>query len=281
VIHHLSVDGVSWRILVPDLAAAWAAIASGGLPALPERGTSFRGWAQRLAGHARESTRVDELGSWRRLLAAPALRLVDGELDRGRDVVGTAGHLTLTLPEAVTGPLLTRVASAFHAGINDVLLTALAVAAVQWCRRRGRGVGSAVMVDLEGHGREEIFADVDLSRTVGWFTSLYPVRLDVGGVDLAEALSGGAALGRALKLVKEQLHAVADNGLGYGQLRYLNAETAAQLSGMGRRTGRRSLASTIWAGLPGLAAATGVRLRKLCRWAGAATLGWRWGTALR
>ena len=80
----------------------------------------------------------------------------------------------------------------------------------------------AVLLDLEGHGREEIFADVDLSRTVGWFTSLFPVRLDPGALDLDEALAGGAALGRALKLIKEQLRALPDNGLGYGLLRYLN-----------------------------------------------------------
>ena len=88
-----------------------------------------------------------------------------------------------------------------------------------------------MLLDLEGHGREEMFADVDLSRTVGWFTSLFPVRLDPGALDLDEALAGGPALGRALKLIKEQLRAVPDNGLGYGLLRYLN-----------RRDRRRELA---------------------------------------
>ena len=122
--------------------------------------------------------------------------------------------------------------AAFHCGINDVLLTGLVLAVARWCRRRGRGAGTAVLIDLEGHGREEIFADVDLSRTLGWFTSLYPVRLDPGALDLAEALAGGAALGRALKIIKQQLHAVADKGLGYGLLRYLNAETALQLAGL-------------------------------------------------
>ena len=120
--------------------------------------------------------------------------------------------------------MLTRVPAAFHGGINDVLLTGLAVAIADWCRRRGRGASPAVLLDLEGHGREEIFADVDLSRTVGWFTSLFPVRLDLGGLDLEEALAGGAALGRALKRIKEQLRALPDNGLGYGVLRYLNPQ---------------------------------------------------------
>ena len=82
---------------------------------------------------------------------------------------------------------------------------------------------------LEGHGREELFPDVDLSRTVGWFTSLFPIRLDPGAIDLDEALAGGLSLGRALKTIKEQLHAVPDNGIGYGLLRYLNPQTGAQL----------------------------------------------------
>ena len=234
-IHHFSVDGVSWRILVPDLAAAWAAIAGGEEPSLAPRGTSFRRWAHRLAEEARDTKRIGELSFWRGMLSEPSVSLVDGSLDPARDVIGTAGHLTLTLPASLTGALLTRVPAAFHGGINDVLLTGLVVAIADWCRRRGRGAGhagQAVLVDLEGHGREEIFADVDLSRTVGWFTSLYPMRLDAGGLDLDEAISGGPALGRALKLIKEQLRALPDHGLGYGLLRYLNPETASQLSGL-------------------------------------------------
>src|SRR5262249_62196628 len=109
-------------------------------------------------------------------------------------------------------------------------------ALAQWCRRRGRGAGAGVVVDAEGHGREEVWSDIDLSRTVGWFTSLYPVRLDVGGGDVEEALAGGAGLGRALKLIKEQLRAVPGNGLGYGLLRYFNPRTG---SGLGRVWGRQ------------------------------------------
>ncbi len=229
-IHHLSVDGVSWRILLPDLSAAWEALVRGEPPALPARGTSFRHWAQRLAAHAQDEERVAELPFWRGMLGAPSVSLADGALDATRDRAGTAGHLTLTLDAGQTGALLTRVPAAFHGGINDVLLSALAVALAQWCRRRGRGSGQAVLVDLEGHGREEVFTDVELSRTVGWFTSLYPVRLDAGGIDLADAMAGGAALGRALKSIKEQLRAIRDNGLGYGLLRYLNDETGAQLA---------------------------------------------------
>ena len=234
--HHLAVDGVSWRILVPDLAAAWASIAAGRPVELSPRGTSFRRWAQRLSSHAQDASVTGELGFWRGMLSKPAGSLVAGSLDPGRDVTGTAGHLTLTLPSGLTQALLTRVPAAFHGGIDDVLLTGLAVAVADWRRRQDRGadtgLGShAVLLDVEGHGREEVFADVDLTRTVGWFTSLYPVRLDPGLLDLEEALSGGATLGRALKTIKEQLRAVPRKGLGYGLLRYLNGATSEQLAG--------------------------------------------------
>ena len=127
-----------------------------------------------------------------------------------RDIGARAGRLTLRLPASVTEALLTRTGAVFHAGINDVLLTGLVLAVLNWCRRRRRGTETAVLIDIEGHGREEIFADVDLSRTLGWFTSLFPMRLDAGALELAEALRGGPALGRAVKSIKEQMHAVTD-----------------------------------------------------------------------
>ena len=237
-IHHLAVDGVSWRILVPDLASAWASVAAGKAIVLPERGTSFRRWAERLSAHARDAGVTEELSFWSAMQSEPSLLLAQDRLDPARDTLGRAGHLTLTLPSAVTQALLTRVPAAFHGGINDVLLTGLALAVADWCRRHVQGAGAstrgashAVLLDLEGHGREEVFGDVDLTRTVGWFTSLYPVRLDPGRLDLDEALAGGAALGRALKTIKEQLRAVPGKGLGYGLLRYLNDATAGQLAG--------------------------------------------------
>src|SRR5262249_31403367 len=157
---------------------------------------------------------VGELSFWSEQLSAPSLSLVDGSLDPARDTMGTAGRLTLTLPVALAQALLTRGPAAFHCGIQHVLVTGRGLAVSRG--GGGRGGGAGVVVDVEGHGREEVWSDIDLSRTVGWFTSLYPVRLDVGGLDVEEALGGGAALGRALKRIKEQLRAVPGNGLGYG-----------------------------------------------------------------
>nr|ARU08074.1 MlcL [uncultured bacterium] len=204
VAHHLVVDGVSWRVLLPDLALAWQG------EELAPVGTSVRRWAQRLTELARRSS---ELGLWTEILGDPEPVLGSRALDPSRDNASTARHLTTTLPEDVTGDILTTVPSAFHAEINDVLLATFAVAFDEWR-------GGSVLIDLEGHGREEHLLDnVDLSRTVGWFTNLYPVRLDPGTGDI----------GDALKRIKEQLRAVPDKGMGYGLLRYLNPGTAARL----------------------------------------------------
>ncbi|MET9969164.1 amino acid adenylation domain-containing protein, partial [Streptomyces sp. NPDC006356] len=119
---------------------------------------------------------------------------------------------------------------------NDGLLAALALALAKW--RSGRGVSeSSALIRLEGHGREEeVVPGADLSRTVGWFTSMFPVRLDVAGFSVDEALAGGPAAGGVLKAVKEQLRAIPDKGVGFGLLRHLNPSTAPQLaeSGMGQ-----------------------------------------------
>ncbi|MBO0782150.1 MAG: hypothetical protein J2P37_25305, partial [Ktedonobacteraceae bacterium] len=229
-IHHLAVDGVSWRILVPDIRQAWEAVAAGRQPELGAKSSSFRRWAAKLTAEAQDLARLEELPLWIEMLSEPARLLSDGTLDATRDTVGEAQHLTLRLAASTTAALLTTVPAAFHGGINDALLTALAVAVARW--RRSRGESNAVLIDLEGHGREEIFNDIDLSRTVGWFTTIFPVRLDPGALDLEEAIGGGRAIGRALKVIKEQLRRLPDGGLGYGLLRYLNPETGAVLAGL-------------------------------------------------
>ena len=235
-IHHLAVDGVSWRILVPDLAAAFEAIAAGRPPELEPCGTSFRRWAQGLSAAAREAGRLEELSYWKATLSECDRWPGDESLEPVEGTIASVRQITLRLPAEVTAPLLTTVPGVFHGRVNDVLLTALVVAVAGWRRRRaqGKGTSNAVLIDLEGHGREEqLFEGVDLTRTVGWFTSLFPVRLDAGALDLEEALEGGAALGQAFKRIKEQLRRVPDGGLGYGLLRYLNPETAPGLSGLG------------------------------------------------
>ncbi|WP_197093714.1 non-ribosomal peptide synthetase [Nonomuraea sp. SBT364] len=231
VLHHLVVDGVSWRILLPDLHAAWAALAAGEPVELDPVPSSFRRWARLLREKAGEPARVAQLPFWTRVLGTPDPALGRRPLDPAHDTADRTSELTVALPAEVTEPLLTSVPAAFHGRVNDVLLTALGLAVTQWRARRSAAPG-AVLLDLEGHGREDIAEGVDLSRTVGWFTSLFPVAVDPGAVDWAAVRAGGPAVGEAMKRVKEQLRAVPENGIGFGMLRHLNADTATRLAGL-------------------------------------------------
>ncbi|WNM31472.1 amino acid adenylation domain-containing protein [Streptomyces sp. Li-HN-5-11] len=225
VVHHLAVDGVSWRILVPDLASAWAAISQGRTPKLPPVGTSFRRWSALLGEEARRPQRAAETALWHRMLTAPRTPLGARPVDPARDTAATTRSLRLTLPPETTGPLLGSVPAVFGTGAQDVLLTGLALALAdrQGCRH--------ILVDVEGHGREELAPGLDLSRTVGWFTSLYPVHLDLADIDTADALAAGPAAGAAVRHVAERLRELPDHGLGFGLLRHLNPDTAPGLSG--------------------------------------------------
>jgi amino acid adenylation domain-containing protein/non-ribosomal peptide synthase protein (TIGR01720 family) len=230
VLHHLVVDGVSWRILLPDFAAAWHDVRTGKAPELPGVATSVRRWTYALLAEASTVMRMAELPLWQRMLEGPDPVLGSRALDPTVDVQATMDHIGVRLPVSVTGALLTAVPVAFHGGVNDGLLAGLALAVAQW--RRARGVAeSPVLIQLEGHGREEeIVLGADLSRTVGWFTSMFPVRLDIADADLDEAFAGGPAAGTVMKAVKEQLLSIPDKGIGFGLLRYLNEETAAVLA---------------------------------------------------
>jgi amino acid adenylation domain-containing protein/non-ribosomal peptide synthase protein (TIGR01720 family) len=228
-LHHMVVDGVSWRILLPDLAGAAAALSRGNEVNLPKAGTPFRLWAARLAADANTPRRMDELGYWRNLLQRSGVKIFPQKLDPQRDTWAAARQLSFELECGVTSGLLTLV-PAFHARLNDLLIACLAVAVLKAFEGQGSGTGMALLVDVESHGREEIFAGMDLSRTVGWFTSMFPVRLDLAGHDLGSAELRGSALARAVKKIKEDLRGPADNGLGYGLLRYLNGETSRELA---------------------------------------------------
>ncbi|MBD3009883.1 non-ribosomal peptide synthetase [Streptomyces sp. 5-10] len=228
-VHHLVVDGVSWRILLPDLAVAWEAVRKGRTPELQPVGTSLRRWSQALLDEAARPERIAELSGWRHRLADAPAPMAELTLDPDRDLTRTLRTIALSLPADITSNLLTRLPALFNASVNDVLLTGLTLAVADWRRRRFGGPTRGLLVDLEGHGREEIVEHAELSRTVGWFTSVYPVRLDPGRVAWGEVWTGGAALGDILARVKEQLRSIPDNGVGYGLLRHLNPDTAPSL----------------------------------------------------
>ncbi|WP_210589233.1 non-ribosomal peptide synthetase [Streptomyces sp. GESEQ-35] len=229
VLHHFAVDGVSWRVLLPDLAEAWQHVRDGRTPELAPVGTSARRWSHALVEEARSAERAGELALWRSIVTGPDPVLGSRPLDPAVDTVSTIEYVHMDLPPVATEALLTALPAAYRCGVNDGLLAALALATAKW--RRQRGVNeSSLLLRLEGHGREETAVPgADLSRTVGWFTSMFPVRLDVAGVDLDDALHSGRAAGAAVKAVKEQLLAVPDKGIGYGLLRYLNPPTGEVL----------------------------------------------------
>ncbi|WP_159851114.1 non-ribosomal peptide synthetase [Nocardia sp. CY41] len=222
--HHLVIDGVSWRILVPDLVAAWAQVSAGNTPVLAETGTSMRRWAHALIEEAHSERRHAESAYWHDVLAEPDPLIGGRELDPAIDNTGTLRIVEREVSTEVTTALLTTLPGLFQGSVNDTLLATLALALVRW-----RDTEPTALLRLEGHGRqEEVVPGVDLSRTIGWFTSIYPVRLDLAGIDLDDALSGGPALGDAIRAVKHQLLAVPDKGIGFGLLRYLDPETARQ-----------------------------------------------------
>ncbi|MFF3750433.1 amino acid adenylation domain-containing protein [Streptomyces sp. NPDC002018] len=225
VAHHLVVDGVSWRILLPDLRAACEAAAEGRAAEPGAVGTSFRRWAALLESQARHAERAAELDGWRTVLGAGDAPIGARALDPTRDTAATLERHVWTVPAPHAQVIVGRTPGVFHCGVHEVLLATLAAAVVEW----RLGTDHDVLVDIEGHGRQAV-SGVDLSRTVGWFTSVHPVRLDLADIDVEDALAGGPAAGALLKAVKEQARAVPGDGLGYGLLRHLNPGTAPVLA---------------------------------------------------
>ncbi|NEB43151.1 amino acid adenylation domain-containing protein, partial [Streptomyces sp. SID339] len=224
IAHHLVVDGVSWRVLVPDLRAACEAVAAGRTPRLDPVGTSFRRWSELLTAQATDESRLAELPDWLTLLGEHRRPLAGRALDPHVDTSRTLRRRSWTVPPEQVETLVGRAPAAFHCGVHEVLLATLAGAVTHW----RPDTASGLLLDIEGHGREPIDG-TDLLRTVGWFTSAHPVRIEVTGTDLDDAMAGGRAAGTLVKAVKEQVRAVPGDGLGYGLLRHLNPRTAPVL----------------------------------------------------
>jgi amino acid adenylation domain-containing protein/non-ribosomal peptide synthase protein (TIGR01720 family) len=217
VAHHLVMDGVSWRILMDDLPLVYDQLRRGAPVQLPPKATSFRYWAKRLVEYAQTESLRAELPHWLALAEQPAsAKSSEGaksskgalpvDYPGGANREASARQVTVSLDPEETQSLLQDVPGVYRTEINDVLVAALTQAIAGWT-----GV-PALLLELEAHGREAILDDVDISRTVGWFTSLYPVLL---------RLPPAAGPGEALKSIKEQLRRVPGRGLGYGLLRYL------------------------------------------------------------
>ncbi|AZN51610.1 amino acid adenylation domain-containing protein [Pseudomonas aeruginosa] len=215
VIHHLVVDGVSWRILFEDLQTAYRQLLAGQTVELPAKTSAFRDWAERLQAFAGDGGLDGELAYWQGQLqgASSDLPCLDPLGDQSNR---HARSVSCGLDAEATRQLLQEAPAAYRTQVNDLLLTALARVICRWTGQVD------ALIQLEGHGREELFAEIDLTRTVGWFTSLFPLRLTP-----AEGIAA------SIKGIKEQLRAVPNKGIGFGALRYLgSAASQAALAGL-------------------------------------------------
>jgi amino acid adenylation domain-containing protein/non-ribosomal peptide synthase protein (TIGR01720 family) len=220
VVHHVAIDGVSWRILLEDLESAYAALGAGRPPSLAPSATSYGGWARAQAAWAPTDAARAVLPAWLARGGEPARLPLRPGGAAGIHRESDARTIDVALDAATTRALIQDVPQVYRTRIEDLFVTALALAfeEVTGARR--------LLVDLEGHGREDIVDGLDLTRTVGWFTSIYPVDVE---------LPPGNASGEAIKTVKERLRAVPDRGVGWGILSRLgDAATRERLAALPR-----------------------------------------------
>ncbi|MBY0272386.1 MAG: amino acid adenylation domain-containing protein, partial [Alphaproteobacteria bacterium] len=213
VIHHLVVDGVSWRILLDDLNQAYLQLNESDSPILFAKTTSYQHWTDRLTSYSESDTLQNEIEYWRKSILGVA-NFLPKDFNLGEQTVESCSQLVSRLSQDETTQLTQKVPQAYSTQINDVLLTALIQAIGDWTGNYN------LLFNLEGHGRESIIEGIDLSRTVGWFTSIYPVSC---------RLTNPLDIGECLKEVKERLRDIPNKGVGYGILRYLNRRGIEQL----------------------------------------------------
>ncbi len=208
LIHHLAVDWVSWRVLLADLERAYQQVEVGTEIVLPPKTTSYKRWGEELERYARSPALKREVAIWCER-SGERTRSLPADFSRSGNTMASARTVSAALDVADTEELLTTVPKIYRMRVVEVLLAALAVTYRDWTGDH------RLLVDLEGHGREDLFEGVDLSRTVGCFTTLHPVLID---------LRHASHTGEILKAAKEKLRAVPNRGIGYGVLRHLAAE---------------------------------------------------------
>ena len=208
VIHHLVIDGVSWRIILEDLASAYEKLENGKTVDLPMKTTSFKEWSQRLNKYSRSEELLKEKEYWMELEKENVLPLPrDNEALENK--VKDSNTTKIELSKEGTKNLLEKANRPYNTEINDILLAALGLSIKEWSKN------NKVLIGLEGHGREGIIKDVDITRTVGWFTSEYPVILNIETTN---------DIGDIVKDVKETLRKIPNKGIGYGILKYITPQ---------------------------------------------------------
>lgn len=219
ILHHLIVDGVSWRILLDDLQTVYSHLTNGVSPQLPLKTTSFKHWAEQLGKYAQSEEIRQTFAYWQSMTEIDTSGLPIDHLDTSDgNTVASAQTVSMSLDKRETQQLLREASKAYNTQINDLLLTGLARTFGGWIDTQ------SVQIDLEGHGREQEAVNLDVSRTVGWFTTTFPFLLQC---DVS------ADLGSSIKSIKEQLRSIPGQGIGYGLLRYL-AEDGDDGRGLGR-----------------------------------------------
>ncbi|MCW3115037.1 MAG: amino acid adenylation protein, partial [Segetibacter sp.] len=212
VIHHLAIDGVSWRILLEDFELLLTSLTNNGNPELGNKTSSYRQWYNALEQYGQSKRLISQKNYWQEALKGYRPIKTDTEYTGAVRIKDTARY-SVRLNVDETRRLLQEVPVVYHTEINDLLLSALARTLCEWSET------DLVVIGHEGHGREDIVEGIDTSRTVGWFTNLYPVFLQAGESQDSDEL---------IKTVKEQLRQIPDKGLGYGVLKYINKEEDLQ-----------------------------------------------------
>lgn len=207
VAHHLIIDGISWRILLEDFETIYKQLAKGENVRLINKTHSYQDWALALKNYAQSNSLKSEIEYW--IKPKVSMVTLPKDFDKGPNIIGSSKTFSLVLNKDLTITLLNQVPQAYHTQINDILLTALTQTISDWTKQHGLGLW------LEGHGREEIQEGIDVTRTIGWFTSVFPIYLN---------LNNSKDLGDAIKTIKEQLRQLPCKGIGYGILNYLTED---------------------------------------------------------
>ncbi|TDZ89573.1 non-ribosomal peptide synthetase [Mycobacteroides salmoniphilum] len=219
-VHHLAMDVVSWHIVLGYLADAWHAVESGGVPKAPMEFTSYRRWSQLMQQRVSSEDVSRQRDYWATQVSGADPELGSRHADPVRDTWGTLKNSAVPTPVDITARLLASLNK--PDGVYGFLLAALAVTVASWRVERGQDPGAGTLVSLEGHGRGDAELDTDTSGTVGWFTTVYPVRVGAGemAIDVDQAENDSDAARRLLGAVAARLGEIPHQGLDYGLLRY-------------------------------------------------------------
>jgi len=212
-IHHLVMDGISWRIIMEDLAIGYQQVLEGKYIQWAQKSSSYKAWSEHLQQYAQESRLMQEVEYWENLLEG-SWGQIPKESPSIHNRVKDSHTVNIALSSIQTQHLLRKVNQAYHTEINDILLTALGRTMQEWMGT------DDILIGMESHGREDLFKNIDIHRTVGWFTSLYPVRLKMPEMQDVK---------KQILSVQKTLQAVPDKGVGYGIIRYLSNTSQTDL----------------------------------------------------